>query len=377
MIHLNATAGIPAHYMNRHALITGPTGTGKTVSIMRLIESLSQAGTPVIAPDVKGDLPPLAASCPARVLAPARGLCVPLWAMGADLLARALELTEAQAGALEIAFSYAEEAGAPLDTLGDLRALLSELAAAPDTVAHIGYVTRASVGTIQRALLRIEKGGRGGIFGAPAFDIAAAMDSGLVSIIDASALYHSPRLYGAFMLWLLRELATRFPEAGDLDRPRLALVIDESHCLFHEASPALLRSIEATARLIRSKGVALVFASQSPDDLPAVIRAQCATRIEHARAHGVGNCLFSTLDSSGNPTSPRLIRPALPDCMSQPPPEQAASPPPVIHQAPRANKPAPPPAAAPIADNMDSAGYAFLGIAGAALLALGYWLGAG
>ena len=371
MIRLNATAGIPAHYMNRHALITGPTGTGKTVSIMRLIESLSQAGTPVVAPDVKGDLPPLSASCPARVLAPARGLCVPLWAMGADLLARALELTEAQAGALEIAFSWAEETAAPLDTLGDMRALLSTIAAAPDNVAHIGYVTRASVGTIQRALLRIEKGGQAGIFGAPAFDIAAAMDSGLVTIVDASALYHSPRLYGAFVLWLLRELATRFPEAGDLDRPRLALVIDESHCLFHEASPALLRSIEATARLIRSKGVALVFASQSPDDLPAVIRAQCATVIEHARAHGVGNCLFSTLDSSGNATAPRMIRPALPDCMAAPRHDQAprpASPPPVIPQAPRAHE---------IAENVDLHGYAFLAIAGAALLAFGYWLGSG
>lgn len=368
MIHLSPQAAIPAHYANRHALITGPTGTGKTVTIMRLIESLAELGTPVICPDVKGDLPALANSCAARVLSPGQSLRVPLWAMGADLLARALELSDAQAGALEIACAWADDTGAPLDSLADMRALLAQIASAPDSVAPLGHVTRASIGTIQRALLRIERAGQGELFGAPGFDIASALEPGLVSILDASALYHAPRVYGAFMLWMLRELAQRFPEAGDLDRPRLAFVIDESHCLFYEASPALLRSIEATARLIRSKGVALVFASQSPDDLPHVIRAQCATRLEHAREHGVGNALFSTLDGRGNPTSPRLIRPELPKALASPARPIAA---PIVPQAPHAPAQAPhEPAQAPHEPaSLDAHGLAFLGAL--ALLATG------
>ena len=364
MIHLSPQAAIPAHYANRHALITGPTGSGKTVSIMRLIESLALLGTPCIAPDVKSDLQALANSCNARLLSPGQSLRVPLWAMGADLLARALELTDAQAGALEIAFTWADEIGAPLDSMADMRALLARLASKPESVAHLGHVTRASIGTIQRALLRIERQGQGELFGAPAFDIASAMDSGLVSILDASTLYHAPRVYGALMLWLLRELAQRFPEAGDLDKPRLALVIDESHCLFHEASPALLRSVEATARLIRSKGVALVFASQSPDDLPPVIRAQCATRIEHAREHGVGNAMFSTLDAKGNPTSPRLVRPDLPKALASPVRPIAKPAPLQARTSPRTGAQAP---HAP--ESMDAHGLAFLGAL--ALLATG------
>lgn len=366
-ISLNPQAAIPAHYMNRHCLITGPTGTGKTVSIMKLMESLSKAGTPVLAPDVKGDLPPLADT----ILSPAKGLFVPLHIIGADLLARALELTDAQAGALEIAFSYADETQSPLDSLADLRAILADLAASPESVAHLGHITRASVGTIQRALLRIERQGQGGIFGPSSFDITQALESGLVTVIDASALYHAPRIYGAFMLWLLREIATRFPEVGDLDKPRLALVIDEAHCLFHEASPALLRSIEATARLIRSKGVALVFASQSPDDLPQVIQAQCATRIEHERALGVGNCRFTTLDARGNATKPQVIRPSLPDCFTNPKtPQRQAAP---IATSPRPMPDPSPAARLPLADKGD---IGFLSACALALLALGYWIGA-
>ena len=152
------------------------------------------------------------------------------------------------------------------------------------------------------------------MFGAPGYDIATAMQPGLVSILDASSLYHAPRLYGALMLYLLRDLARRLPEAGDLDRPRLVLVFDEAHCLFHEASPALLRSIEATARLIRSKGVGLIWASQSPQDIPGIVRDQCATIITHSRDYGVGRAMFQTLDNQGQPTPPRIISPDLPTC---------------------------------------------------------------
>jgi len=315
-ITLSPVASIPARYANRHGLVTGPTGTGKTISIMRLIESFVAEGVAVFAPDVKGDLGALARSCPSIHWQPLRGrgkpARVPVWALGADLLSRALELTDAQAGALEIAFAYADETDCPLDTLSDFRALLAALANSPDLVAHLGHVTRASIGTIQRALLRLEGQGAGALFGAPAFDIENIMGEGVLSILDASQLYHAPRLYGAFLLYILRDLARRLPECGDMDRPRLVMIFDEAHTLFHEASPALLRSIEATARLIRSKGVGLYFASQSPQDIPEIIVAQCSTTITHAREYGVGKALFQTLDHSGRPTAARMIRPSMP-----------------------------------------------------------------
>lgn len=368
MIHLSATASIPAKYANRHGLITGPTGTGKTVTLQKLTESLAQAGVSVIAPDIKGDFAALQRSCNVMHLQPLTGpgtpMRVPVWVLGADLLSRALELTEAQAGALEIAFRHADDIGAPLDTLGDFRDLLAQISASPESVAYLGHVTRASIGTIQRALLRMESQGAADLFGAPGYDVASAMAPRLVSIIDVSRLYHSPRLYGALMLYMLRDLAKRLPECGDMARPRLALVIDEAHCLFHEASPALLRSIEATARLIRSKGVGLYFASQAPDDIPAIVRAQCATTIEHARAHGVGRAMFTTLDSKGQPTAPRMIKPDLPRAPlgALAPHEMPATP----EQDPHEVKPG--------AENLDSHGYAFLGVIALACITLGAWL---
>ena len=315
---IGPNAAIPLRYANRHGLITGPTGTGKTVTIMRLAESFAQQGVPVFAPDVKGDLAALARSCQATFFQPLTGpgapCRVPVWAFGADLLSRALELTDAQAGALEIAFAHADESGAPLDTLADFRNLLAAVAANPESVAHLGHVTRASIGTIQRALLRLEGQGAGHMFGAPALDVADLMQPGLVSILDASEIYHAPRLYGALLLYVLRELARRLPECGDMDRPRLVLIFDEAHTVFHEAPPALLRQVEATARLIRSKGVGLYFASQSSDDIPAIVQAQCATRIEHSRDYGVGRARFATLDANGRPTAPRMVAPDLPEC---------------------------------------------------------------
>lgn len=324
MIHLSATASVPGQYVNRHCLITGPTGTGKTISVMRLVESLAHAGVSVFAPDVKGDLSALARSTTARFIKPR----VPVWAFGADLLSRALELTDAQSGALEIAFAHADESGQPLDTLDHFRALLASIASNPDSVAHLGHVTRASIGTIQRALLRLQTQGAASLFGAPAFDVASLLEPG-VSILDASKLYHSPRLYGALLLYILRDLATRLPEIGDNPLPRLAMVFDEAHTVFHEASPALLRSVEATARLIRSKGVGLVWASQSPQDLPQLIRDQCATTIEHSRDYGVGQARFVTLDNKGQPTPARMVKPDLPQCPLGPLTEQEQPPAPV------------------------------------------------
>lgn len=367
-LQIGPAAAIPARYANRHGLISGPTGTGKTVSIMRLIESLAQAGVSVLAPDAKGDLSALARSCETSFLQPLTGagapLRVPAWALGADLLSRSLELTEAQSGALEIAFAYADETGAALDTLADFRALLAAIAQAPDSVAHLGHVTRASIGTIQRALLRLEAQGAGDLFGAPGYDVESALSGGLVSIIDVSRLYHSPRLYGALMLYLLRDLARRLPEIGDMSAPRLCLVIDEAHCLFHEASPALLRSIEATARLIRSKGVGLYFATQSPDDIPAIVRAQCATTLAHSRELGVGRALFQTLDARGNSTAPVVIRPALPSC-----PLGTLSQEEIARHVPAAN-PSPAPQAVPC-DDMTREGYLFLIFAALAIIGAG------
>lgn len=298
MIPLSASAAVPARYMNRHVIVTGPTGTGKTVTVTKLIHGLVTIGTPVFAPDVKGDIGP--GNVQARV---------PVWAFGADLLARAFELTDIQAGVLEIAFAYADESAYALDTLDDFRALLSTMAQHPDSVAHLGHVTRASVGTIQRALLRLEKAGGASLFGPSTLDVGNWMDRPALHILDASNLYHTPRLYGALLLYILRDLATRLPECGDLERPRLVLVFDEAHTIFHEATPALLRSIEATARLIRSKGVGLIWASQSPQDIPVIIRAQCATQIRHEREFGVGRCEFISLDASGQPTARMMVRP--------------------------------------------------------------------
>ena len=373
MIHLNSSAGIPARYANRHALITGPTGTGKTVTLQKITESLAFAGVSVIAPDVKGDFAALSRSCDVAHLQPLSGpgqlMRVPVHALGADLLSRALELTEVQAGALEIVFRYADDTQAQLDTIQDFRALLSSVAAEPESVAYLGHVTRASVGTIQRALLRLESQGAADLFGAPGYDVATAMQPGLVSIIDVSRLYHSPRLYGALMLYLLRDLTTRLPELGDMDKPRLCLVIDESHCLFHEASPALLRSIEATARLIRSKGVGLYFASQSPRDIPDIVRDQCATVIEHSRDYGIGYARFTTLDHIGKPTAPRLIRPDLPQAPLGALQDHEKPRSLLCHGAEHLRPVQQSPAIEP--PNMDMHGYAFLVAMGAVCMALG------
>lgn len=325
--NLSAKAGIPLKYANRHGLITGATGTGKTVSLMRLAESFSMQGVPVFAADVKGDLSALARTCPAQLLdvygrdgAPLR---VSVSSFGADLFARALELSEVQAGCLEIAFAYANARGLPLDTLQDLRAICGAMVADRQAVsAQFGLVTPASVGAIQRAVLRLETQGASSFFGAPCFDIATLLDiepggpgpEGVVSILAGERLLHAPRLYSALLLWLLRELFQRLPEIGDMSKPRLVFIFDEAHTIFSDCPAALLRSIEQTARLIRSKGVGIYFASQSPADLPEIIRNQCATRIQHDRALGVGRAHFDTLDNNGAPSARQLIQPILPSC---------------------------------------------------------------
>ncbi len=319
MITLNQSTGIPARYANRHGLITGATGTGKTVTLQRLAEKFSRAGTPVFIADVKGDIAALARSCPVTLLdmfgqegSPAH---ITFAAMGADLVARALELTDAQAGAVEVAFAYARDRRLRLDTIADFRAVARDLHGnAKAASAHYGQVSPASLGVVQRALMRLESQGGAAMFRAPAFDVADLLAPSRVSILKADRLMQSPRLYAAFLLFMLSDLYERLPEVGDIAKPRLVFFFDEAHLLFADCPPLLLRRIEQTVRLIRSKGVGVYFVSQSPNDIPQTIREQLAHRIEHDRALPVGAARFRTMCKSGRPLDAGVVKVALPGC---------------------------------------------------------------
>lgn len=324
---LNTKTGVPLKFANRHGLITGQTGTGKTVSLQRLSEQFSKAGVPVFISDVKGDIAALSRSCPTQFLdvfgQTGKPLKATISAMGADLMARALELTDTQAGVLEIAFAYASDSGATLATIADLRKVLSAMDEDSSYVSrHYGQVTKASVGVIMRALLRLETQGGNQFFGNPQFDVRdlfaysefTAAPKGVVNILQAERLINSPRVYAAFLLWLLTELWDRLPEIGDIDKPRLVMFFDEAHLLFSEINPALLRRIEQTVRLIRSKGVGVYFVTQSPDDVPHAIREQLAYQITHERAYRIGQACVTGLNDRGGPVNHGLVQIDLPEC---------------------------------------------------------------
>lgn len=346
---LNTKTGFPLRYANRHGLITGQTGTGKSVTLIRLAEQFSKAGVPVFCSDVKTDLAALSRSCSTQFLdvfgQTGKPLTVSISSMGADLMARALELTDTQAGVLEIAFAYASDSGAPLATIADMRKVLSAMDEDSSYVSrHYGQVTKASVGVIMRALLRLETQGGNAFFGNPQFDVAALLETieetaqlptfantfpgrprspdislvigelGQVSILQAERLINSPRVYAAFLLWLLTELWDRLPEIGDIDKPRLVMFFDEAHLLFSEINPALLRRIEQTVRLIRSKGVGVYFVTQSPDDVPHAIREQLAFQITHERAYRIGQACVTGLNDRGGPVNHGLVQIDLPEC---------------------------------------------------------------
>lgn len=308
---LSTTAGIPLNFANRHGLITGQTGTGKTVSVMRLAEQFSRAKCPVFCVDAKGDLAALSRANPARMLSPGQTLSVTVGHMGASLMARALDLSDTQSGVLEIAFQVASDKGIRLDTLADLRALLRSIDGNP---TDYGSASRASVSVINRAILRLENEGGNAFFRAPCFDVASLFEPGMISILQAETLLNQPRVYSAFLMFLLNELWTRLPEVGDAAAPRLVLFFDEAHLLFQALPPVILQRVELTARLIRSKGVGVYFASQSPGDVPAVIRDQLAHKVTHDRADGVGVARFETLDFQGKPARPVKVRVSKPDC---------------------------------------------------------------
>ena len=302
-------------YGNRHGLVAGATGTGKTVTLMMLAESFSRAGVPVFMADMKGDVAGLAVpgtmseGLQKRIdLMGIDGFTVEgsptiFWdlygklghpvrttvtEMGPTLLGRILELNDTQSGVLDIVFKLADDRGLLLLDLDDLRALLALVLEERKAVsAEYGLVAPQSVGAIQRALLRLEQDGGEQFFGEPALDLADLMRTttdgrGVIGILAADQLLLRPRLYSSFLLWLLSELFETLPEVGDLDKPKLAFIFDEAHLLFNDAPAALLQRIEQVVRLIRSKGVGVYFCSQFPDDVPDEILGQLGNRVQHA-----------------------------------------------------------------------------------------------
>ena len=302
-------------YGNRHGLVAGATGTGKTVTLMTLAEGFSRLGVPVFMADVKGDVAGLAVAgssnekLQARVaeigIADYRSQGAPvvfwdLWGkaghpvrttvseMGSLLLGRILDLNETQGGVLDIVFKLADDRGLLLLDLEDLRALLGLVAdQRKDISTEYGLVSAQSIGAIQRALLRLESEGADQFFGEPALELADLMRTtpdgrGVIGILAADQLILKPKLYSTFLLWLLSELFEHLPEVGDLDKPKLVFVFDEAHLLFDDAPPALRQRIEQVVRIIRSKGVGVYFCSQFPDDVPDEMLGQMGNRFQHA-----------------------------------------------------------------------------------------------
>jgi len=351
---------------NRHGLIAGATGTGKTVTLRTLTEGFARAGVPVFTADVKGDLAGLAfPGTPSpriderltKVPIPnfqQRGYPVLFWdvfgkrghplrttisELGPLLLARLLDLNETQEGVLNVAFKLADDQQMLLLDLKDLRELLNWVSDRADEIqVKYGNVSKASIGAIQRGLLTLDEAGGSQFFGEPALKLEHLMQhdfsgNGVISILDASTLINNPRIYATMLLWLLSELFEQLPEVGDIEKPKLVFFFDEAHLLFDSAPKALLTKIEQVVRLIRSKGVGVYFVTQNPIDIPDSIAAQLGNRVQHAlraftakdqkavaaaaetfRANpeldtarvitelAIGEALVSTLDENGSPS---------------------------------------------------------------------------
>jgi DNA helicase HerA-like ATPase len=361
----NTELHILPRMLNRHGLIAGATGTGKTITLQTLAESFSRIGVPVFMADVKGDLSGMSQVGGGNAKVDARvaelGLAdfkheansVVFWdvfgkkghpiratisEMGPLLLARMLNLNDTQAGVLTAVFRIADDNGWLLLDLKDLRAMLHYVGEnASEFTSAYGNISTASVGAIQRGLLQLESEGGELLFGEPALNFDDIMQTdngrGVINILAADTLYNSPRVYATLLLWLLSELFENLPEVGDLDKPKLVFFFDEAHLLFNDAPAALLTKIEQVVRLIRSKGVGIYFVSQNPLDIPDVVLGQLGNRVQHAlRAFtprdqkavkaaaetfrenpkvdvateitelGVGEALVSFLDEKGRPT---------------------------------------------------------------------------
>jgi len=303
-------------FANRHGLITGATGTGKTVTLQILAEGFSRAGVPVFCSDVKGDVAGLAAAGEPKDFLAKRAekigftgdyvfeaFPVVFWDLfgkdghpirttvsevGPLLLSRLLDLNDTQEGVLNIAFRLADDEGLLLLDLKDLQAMLVHVAEqASELTMRYGNVSKASVGAVQRKLLVLEEQGAERFFGEPALDIKQMIRTdtdgrGIVNILAADQLMQSPRLYATFLLWLLSELFEELPEVGDPEKPRLVFFFDEAHLLFNDAPKALLEKIEQVVRLIRSKGVGVYFVTQNPLDVPDTVLGQMGNRVQHA-----------------------------------------------------------------------------------------------
>lgn len=359
-----ALAILPA-LANRHGLITGATGTGKTVTLQKMAESFSRIGVPVFMADVKGDLSGIAAQ---GVLSPKLqsrldALKVTDWQpaacptvfwdvfgekghpvratvsdMGPILLGRLLNLNDVQSGVLQLVFKIADDKGLLLLDMKDLRSMVQFVGDnAKQFQTEYGNISSASIGAIQRGLLTLEQQGAESFFGEPMLDIfdlikTDASGQGIVNILAADKLYNQPKLYAIFLLWLLSELFEHLPEVGDMDKPKVVFFFDEAHLLFSDAPAALLQKIEQVVRLIRSKGVGVYFVTQNPLDIPDSVLGQLGNRVQHAlraftprdqkavkaaaetmRANpafsaeqaitelGVGEALISFLDEKGRP----------------------------------------------------------------------------
>ncbi|WP_104667726.1 helicase HerA-like C-terminal domain-containing protein [Ensifer adhaerens] len=362
---------------NRHGLVTGATGTGKTITLQVLAEGFSNAGVPVFCADVKGDLSGIGAIGEPKdfILKRAEQIGLPtnpyefqefpviFWdlygekghrvrttmsEMGPLLLSRLMNATDAQEGVLNIAFKIADEGGLPLLDLKDLQALLNYMGDNASALSNqFGFISKASVGSIQRELLILEQQGAEHFFGEPALKITDIMRTtndgrGAISVLAADKLMMNPRLYATFLLWLLSELFEELPEVGDPDKPKLVFFFDEAHLLFNDAPKALVERVEQVVRLIRSKGVGVYFVTQNPLDVPDTVLGQLGNRVQHAlRAYtprdqkavktaadtfrpnpdfdcatvitnlGTGEALVSTLEGKGAPSMVErtLVRP--------------------------------------------------------------------
>ncbi len=299
---------------NRHGLITGATGTGKTITLQTLAESLSKLGVPVFMADIKGDLTGISQKGSisdklGKILAE-RGIDAPealacpttLWDvfgqqghpvratvsdMGPLLLARMLNLNDTQEGVLQLVFKIADDNGLLLLDLKDLRAMLQHVGENASTfTTEYGNISPASVGAIQRGLMQIDQQGGDKFFGEPMLNIADFMQTdggkGVINILAADKLMNSPRLYATFLLWMLSELFETLPEVGDLEKPKLVFFFDEAHLLFKDAPAALTERIELVVRLVRSKGVGVYFVTQNPLDIPETVLGQLGNRVQHA-----------------------------------------------------------------------------------------------
>ena len=371
-------AQILGHYANRHGLITGATGTGKTVTVQVLAENFSRLGVPVFVTDVKGDVSGLSQAGKAKdkLIARAKKLDVKdydfegsptvfwdiyrkyghpvrttLIELGPMLLGRLLELSDVQEGVLNVGFKMAREENLALVDLKDLQGLLTYMGEHYKEISRkYGRVTNASVGAIQRRLLKLEQQGAEMLLGEPALELTDFIKqdlsgNGIINVMDSRDLIQNPQMYATFMLWLMTELFESLPEVGDQQLPKLILFFDEAHLIFSDAPKELLRKIEQVARLVRSKGVGIYFCTQSPSDVPESILGQLANKVQHAlRSYtpkdkkvikaaaesfrpnpnfetedaitqlGIGEALVSTLEEGGAPSVVDWVKIAPPRC---------------------------------------------------------------